>query len=47
MKASEFITEGKPMMPYYKDPKDEKQMTWTFPLHGPKDEALDTLHEQL
>ena len=31
MKASEFITEGASMMPYFKDPKDEKQMTWTFP----------------
>ena len=42
MKASEFITEGASMMPYYKDPKDEKQMTWTFPTAWSKDEALDT-----
>ena len=42
MKASEFITEGASMMPYYKDPKDEKGMTWTFPTAWSKDEALDT-----
>ena len=42
MKASEFITEGASMMPYFKDPKDEKQMTWTFPDAWSKDEPLDT-----
>ena len=36
------IQEGASMMPYYKDPKDEKQMTWTFPDGWVKDEPLDT-----
>ena len=38
----ESIEEGASMMPYYKDPKDEKQMTWTFPDAWQKDEPLDT-----
>jgi len=38
----ESIEEGASMMPYYKDPKDEKQMTWTFPDAWSKDEPLDT-----
>ena len=42
MKASEFITEGASMMPYFKDPKDEKQMTWTFPTAWSKDCLLYT-----
>ena len=42
MKAQEFIKEGASMMPYYKDPKDEKQMTWTFPDGWQNDEPLDT-----
>jgi hypothetical protein len=36
------LGEGASMLPYYKDPKDEKQMTWTFPDAWQKDEALDT-----
>ena len=36
------LGEGASMMPYYKDPKDEKQMTWTFPDAWAKDEPLDT-----
>jgi hypothetical protein len=36
------LGEGASMMPYYKDPKDEKQMTWTFPNAWAKDEPLDT-----
>ena len=38
----ESIEEGASMMPYFKDPKDEKQMTWTFPDAWSKDEPLDT-----
>ncbi len=38
----ESVQEGASMMPYYKDPKDEKQMTWTFPDAWSKDEPLDT-----
>ena len=38
----ESVKEGASMMPYYKDPKDEKQMTWTFPDGWTKDEPLDT-----
>ena len=38
----ESIEEGASMMPYFKDPKDEKQMTWTFPDAWQKDEPLDT-----
>ena len=38
----ESIEEGASMMPYYKDPKDEKGMTWTFPDAWSKDEPLDT-----
>ena len=38
----ESIEEGASMMPYFKDPKDEKQMTWTFPDAWAKDEPLDT-----
>jgi len=40
--AAEKIEEGASMMPYFKDPKDEKQMTWTFPDAWAKDEPLDT-----
>ena len=36
------LGEGASMMPYYKDPKDEKGMTWTFPDAWSKDEPLDT-----
>ena len=36
------LGEGASMLPYYKDPKDEKQMTWTFPDAWKDDEALDT-----
>ena len=38
----EEVSEGASMMPYYKDPKDPKQMTWTFPDAWAKDEPLDT-----
>ena len=38
----ESIEEGASMMPYFKDPKDEKQMTWTFPDAWKDDEPLDT-----
>tara|TARA_B100001057_G_scaffold451773_1_gene495149 strand:+ start:5184 stop:5783 length:600 start_codon:yes stop_codon:yes gene_type:complete len=38
----ESVQEGASMMPYFKDPKDEKQMTWTFPDAWSKDEPLDT-----
>ena len=40
--AAEKVEEGASMMPYFKDPKDEKQMTWTFPDAWAKDEPLDT-----
>ena len=40
--AAEKVEEGASMMPYFKDPKDEKQMTWTFPNAWAKDEPLDT-----
>ena len=36
------LGEGASMLPYYKDPKDEKQMTWTFPDGWQNDEPLDT-----
>ena len=36
------LGEGASMMPYLKDPKDEKQMTWTFPDGWQNDEPLDT-----
>ena len=36
------LKEGASMLPYYKDPKDEKQRTWTFPDAWQKDEELDT-----
>ena len=38
----EKVSEGASMMPYFKDPKDEKQMTWTFPDAWKDDEPLDT-----
>ena len=40
--AAEKVEEGASMMPYFKDPKDEKQMTWTFPDAWKDDEPLDT-----
>ena len=36
------LLEGASMMPYFKDPKDKSQKTWTFPDAWQKDEPLDT-----
>ena len=36
------LLEGASMMPYFKDPKDKSQKTWTFPDAWQKDDALDT-----
>ena len=41
MRFQELI-EGASMMPYFKDPKDKTQKTWTFPDAWQKDEPLDT-----
>ena len=36
------LLEGASMMPYFKDPKDKSQKTWTFPDAWQNDDALDT-----